>query len=244
MMTYGDIFTEVRQRVAAFQFWQEYTGSTTYGEDEAKYLDLAYRFLYTSADRGFMAYCAMKEDVTLEDYCKGLEVDESKLEPGGPLFAVRYRGCPKGAGEEPMPGDEDVGKIYLWTMGEILNEINLNRSSGWKPYDQTDWKEGLDEWTWYEPVEEEAVWILEKLWSRKKKFIRSNCRVFHDYENAAAAMRDDYNAEIDAAGMEDVPVRLNAEGSECDKLFARAMFSDNSRIDWIIMERAHEKQIG
>ena len=37
-------------------------------------------------------------------------------------------------------------------MRRILEEINSDRSSGWTDYDETDWEEGLHEWTWYDPV--------------------------------------------------------------------------------------------
>jgi hypothetical protein len=39
------------------------------------------------------------------------------------------------------------------SLETILREINCHRSSGWTDYDETDWREGLDEWTWYEPLE-------------------------------------------------------------------------------------------
>ena len=66
-------------------------------------------------------------------------------------YAVRYRGCYRGDGN-PDPSDKDVGKVLWWTMAQILDEVNRDRSSGWTDYDETDWTEGLDEWTWYEPV--------------------------------------------------------------------------------------------
>ena len=75
------------------------------------------------------------------------EVDE--------LYRVRYRGCYKYDGG-PDPDDHNVGKIFEWTMTQILDDINRDRSSGWTDYDETDWEEGLDEWTYYEPVKENA----------------------------------------------------------------------------------------
>lgn len=68
------------------------------------------------------------------------------------LYKIRYRGCYKG--DTPDPDDRDVGKILEWTMEQILAEINRERSSGWTDYDETDWVEGLTEWTCYEPAEE------------------------------------------------------------------------------------------
>ena len=48
----------------------------------------------------------------------------------------------------------DYGKVFNWTMEQILDEINCDRSSDWTDYDETDWKEGLDEWTCYHPITE------------------------------------------------------------------------------------------
>ena len=47
-------------------------------------------------------------------------------------------------------------------MSKILEEINSGRSSGWTDYDKTDWTEGPDEWTWYEPVLDKDGKPLEK----------------------------------------------------------------------------------
>jgi hypothetical protein len=49
---------------------------------------------------------------------------------------------------------ENAGKVLEWTMPQILEEINKERSDAWTPYDESDWQEGLTEWTWYEPAEE------------------------------------------------------------------------------------------
>jgi len=43
--------------------------------------------------------------------------------------------------------DLDTGDRVRWTMAEILEEINRDRSSDWCAYDETDWQEGLREWT-------------------------------------------------------------------------------------------------
>jgi len=39
------------------------------------------------------------------------------------------------------------GETSLWTLPEILEEINRDRSDEWTPYDESDWREGLDEFT-------------------------------------------------------------------------------------------------
>lgn len=80
MIQYDDIFVEVRQRVAAFQYWKEFTNQTgLYGITESDYLDEAYRFLYTSASKGFMEFCAKKEGMPLDEYCDMLGVRQEDL---------------------------------------------------------------------------------------------------------------------------------------------------------------------
>lgn len=80
MIQYNDIFVEVRQRVAAFQYWKEFTNQTgIYGITETDYLDEAYRFLYTSASKGFMEFCAKKEGMPLDEYCEMLGVRQEDL---------------------------------------------------------------------------------------------------------------------------------------------------------------------
>jgi len=41
---------------------------------------------------------------------------------------------------------KETGNIMKWTMTDVLNEINRNRSSGWIDYNKTDWVEGWNEW--------------------------------------------------------------------------------------------------
>ena len=80
MIQYNDIFVEVRQRVAAFQYWKEFTNQTgLYGITESDYLDEAYRFLYTSASRDFIKFCAKKEGMNFKDYVREMDIDEKEL---------------------------------------------------------------------------------------------------------------------------------------------------------------------
>ena len=79
MVQYGEVFPEVRQRVAAFKYWQEFILSKFYGVDEDDYLDEAYRFLYTSASKDFMEFCAKKEGMTVGEYCDSLGVYQGDL---------------------------------------------------------------------------------------------------------------------------------------------------------------------
>jgi len=69
-------------------------------------------------------------------------------------YRLRYRGCAKGDTPPTKEEDPKVGEIVEWTLAEILEEINRDRSEHWTDYDETDWKEGLDEWTWYELIGE------------------------------------------------------------------------------------------
>lgn len=84
-MQYGDIFVEVRQRVAAFQYWRKYwkdrgQNNCPYGGvDEGEYLDGAYRFLFSTATRDFIGFCASKEDMDLNEYCSCLGIDVDGL---------------------------------------------------------------------------------------------------------------------------------------------------------------------
>jgi hypothetical protein len=39
----------------------------------------------------------------------------------------------------------ETHEIMLLTVSEILEEINRDRSDEWQDYDESDWREGLDE---------------------------------------------------------------------------------------------------
>ena len=51
----------------------------------------------------------------------------------------------------------ETGEIREWTLEDILNEINRDRSSGWSDYDEMDWFEGWNEWVEGESYE---LWEL------------------------------------------------------------------------------------
>ena len=40
----------------------------------------------------------------------------------------------------------ESGKVSEWTLSDILDEINRDRSNQWTPYDETDWREGWENW--------------------------------------------------------------------------------------------------
>ena len=42
--------------------------------------------------------------------------------------------------------DISTGKLLTWSLTQILEEINRDRSDEWTPYDTSDWKEGWSEW--------------------------------------------------------------------------------------------------
>ena len=48
--------------------------------------------------------------------------------------------------------ERDTGLEYIWSMAEVLEEINRDRSADWTPYDETDWREGLAEFTEFDLV--------------------------------------------------------------------------------------------
>ena len=88
MIEYGKVFPEVRQRVAAFRYWHEYLKARSvefsYGSygvtTEMEYLDSAYRFLYTSASKEFLEFCAKKEGMSLDKYLEmlGICIEDDK----------------------------------------------------------------------------------------------------------------------------------------------------------------------
>jgi hypothetical protein len=51
--------------------------------------------------------------------------------------------------------DVEDGSVYTMTLPMILKEINRDRSEEWTVYDETDWREGLAEFTTYEILEDD-----------------------------------------------------------------------------------------
>jgi hypothetical protein len=51
--------------------------------------------------------------------------------------------------------DVEDGSVYSMTLPMILEELNRDRSAEWTRYDETDWREGLAEFTTYEVVEDD-----------------------------------------------------------------------------------------
>jgi hypothetical protein len=42
--------------------------------------------------------------------------------------------------------DIATGEVMTWTLDQVLEEINRDRSGAWIDYDENDWEEGWDEW--------------------------------------------------------------------------------------------------
>jgi len=42
--------------------------------------------------------------------------------------------------------DIEKKTVYEWTLTEILHEINRDHSDEFTPYDESDWREGWNEW--------------------------------------------------------------------------------------------------
>jgi hypothetical protein len=42
--------------------------------------------------------------------------------------------------------DVETGKVTTWTLNEVLEEINRDRSEDWTDYDASDWREGWRDW--------------------------------------------------------------------------------------------------
>ena len=59
--------------------------------------------------------------------------------------------------------DVEDGSVYPMTLPMILKELNRDRSEEWTNYDETDWREGLAEFTTYEVVENEHT-EYDELW--------------------------------------------------------------------------------
>jgi hypothetical protein len=51
--------------------------------------------------------------------------------------------------------DVEDGSVYNMTLPMILEELNRDRSDEWMNYDETDWREGLAEFTTYEVMDDE-----------------------------------------------------------------------------------------
>ena len=54
--------------------------------------------------------------------------------------------------------DMETGKIFQWTLDDILTEINRDRSKDWLDYTLEDWEEG-----WFAWVDGVCLELLEEI---------------------------------------------------------------------------------
>ena len=52
--------------------------------------------------------------------------------------------------------DTEFDELVTMTLQEVIDDINRDRSDSWTDYDESDWVEGLSEFTYYEI--EEIIW--------------------------------------------------------------------------------------
>ena len=123
MKQYNDIFTSIRQKVAAFKHWREYNAEKNKSEaweiyggvSEACYLEDAYRFLFTKSNIDFMNYCAVQENMSLEEYCQMLEVDIKDL--SGSLKEDTDRNTEQSHWNELAPGIFECSSCRISIVG-------------------------------------------------------------------------------------------------------------------------------
>jgi hypothetical protein len=101
------------------------------------------------------------------DNCAGEDILEVDFNPNsGYVYIALENGVTIGSmlGQEveyivfnEYQGEEDKGQkikvryieeneIHEWTIEQILDEINRDRSENWTDYDKNDWQEGWDSW--------------------------------------------------------------------------------------------------
>ena len=56
--------------------------------------------------------------------------------------------------------NSEDGQVVDWTIEQVLEEINRDHSSEWLDYDESDWREGLSEWTPWVEVEGTKVFSV------------------------------------------------------------------------------------
>jgi hypothetical protein len=42
--------------------------------------------------------------------------------------------------------NNDTKEVMVWTIEQIIEEINRDRSDSWSDYDLSDWNDGWNEW--------------------------------------------------------------------------------------------------
>lgn len=83
-----------------------------------------------------------------------------------------------------LPRHGETERIEEWTLVDILEEINRDRSNEWTDYDETDWREGWNEWVegdYYSLIDKYRVGDLVE--SKNENQFRLHCGTLF-YENA------------------------------------------------------------
>ena len=62
--------------------------------------------------------------------------------------------------------DRNTDGVSLWSLQDILDEINRDRSEEWSDYDASDWREGWDVWCEHDPDGYELVGEFSLSFSR------------------------------------------------------------------------------
>ncbi len=102
----------------------------------------------------------------------------------------------------------ETGEIVEWTVDQILEEINRERSEDWQAYDESDWFEAVkDGWIEYKLVDPE---ILTR--QRKNQRTRKVARVILDYtpgEDAGTGLIDLLTDALHLYGEDEVRFHLD-----------------------------------
>ena len=105
----------------------------------------------------------------------------------------------------------ETDEVQVWSLEDILAEINRDRSSNWTDYDESDWLEGWNEWVhgeFYELLYPYAISTSDghdEEWSyfvnkqnaydefEKLKSIESDIHLFELTQNNEYEVLDSYN---------------------------------------------------
>lgn len=77
MLTYGDIFEELKERVDAFRLYTEYADLDLSDENNTfdEQLSVIYGFLDAKVERDFIEFCAKKNGMKFDKYCDMLGIE-------------------------------------------------------------------------------------------------------------------------------------------------------------------------
>ena len=81
-------------------------------------------------------------------------------------------------------GEEE--RFEIWTLEQVLNEINRDRSEGWTDYNESDWEDGWNEW-----VEGEFYSLVESV-NLPKHIVNS----LNDIEKVKSGIDEELNVTL------------------------------------------------